>query len=328
MANYRKSDEKPLFPRGPTLFARTLLLGLLSLALMGFDHRTNELTPLRSALSLLIYPVELLAATPVRIGNWLTDNAGSRKNLSEENALLRKQQLLLNAKLQKMAALEAENNRIRGLLESSKYVEERVLIAAIVSVDLDPYRHEVILNKGQVHQAYVGQPLIDAYGIIGQIVETTAVSSRAILITDSNHAIPVTVNRNGLRTVAKGSGKFDEIILPYLPNNADVAVGDLLITSGLGERFPAGYPVAVVSQIQSNPGKGFATITAKPTAHLDKTRQVLLVWRDDANQDEDQTEAEATANEKPVSIDKPGISTETAEHAIAKPKSEAAITDE
>ena len=185
--------------------------------------------------------------------------------------------------MQKFDALEAENLRLRELLDSSFKVSDRVLIAELMAVEMDPYRHQVILNKGERDNAFVGQPLVDAYGIMGQILHTTPFTSTAMLITDPAHATPVQVNRNGLRSIAVGTGSLSELSLPHIPNSADIRVGDLLITSGLGGRFPPGYPVATVVAVTIDPGHPFAQVSARPLSHLDRSREVLLVWKPPAD---------------------------------------------
>lgn len=245
---------------------------------MTIDHRQHHLDALRSSISVGLYPVQFLIDLPSTAGDWLQESFSSRRTLQEENARLHAQHLLLRARLQKFEALEAENLRLRELLDSSFKASDRVLIAELMSVDLDPYRHEVLLNKGTAHKVYVGQPLLDAFGVMGQIVETTPYTSTAMLITDPAHAIPVQVNRNGLRSIVVGTGSLQELSLPYIPNSADIHAGDLLITSGLGGRFPPGYPVAEVVNVTVDPGHAFAQITAHPLSHLDRSREVLLVW--------------------------------------------------
>jgi rod shape-determining protein MreC len=157
-------------------------------------------------------------------------------------------------------------------------VGEKVLIAELKSVNLDPYKHQIVVNKGELHDIYPGQPLLDAKGVMGQIVHAGPYSSTAVLITDTSHAIPVQVNRTGLRTIALGSGAINRLELPYIPNNADIRPGDLLITSGLGGRFPPGYPVATVTAVQHDPGLTFSQVVATPLAELNRSREVLLVW--------------------------------------------------
>ncbi len=196
----------------------------------------------------------------------------------EENKRLKSETLLLTAKVQKLAALEAENVRLRELLNSSALLDDSVLVAELIGVSPDPLRHQIIINKGVDDGLYVGQPVIDALGLMGQITEVGPVYSRALLITDSTHALPVQVNRNGVRSIAEGTGLLHELILRHVAATTDIQVGDLLVSSGLGQRFPVGYPVGVVTEVTVDPGQSFATVTATPSAALNRSRYVLLVF--------------------------------------------------
>lgn len=198
--------------------------------------------------------------------------------LRDRNEALRRENLVLNARLQQLLALESENMRLRDLLGSSFRIGERVLIAEILAVDLDPGHQQVVINKGSSSGVFVGQPVLDANAVMGQVVRTNPFSSTVLLITDSDHALPVELNRNGLRTIARGSGVGQDLELLYIPKNADVRIGDLLVTSGMGGRFPRGYPVARVTAVRHDPNDPFTVVTAEPTARLDRSREVLLVW--------------------------------------------------
>lgn len=251
---------------------------LASLILMTVDQRFQRLEGLRATLSTLITPIHYLVDIPPSIGRWMDVEFAERKRLIAENEELKDKQLLLEVRQQKLSALEAENQRLRELLESAFKVGERVLVAELLSVDLDPYKHQLLINKGENDGVYPGQPVVDANGIVGQTVHVSANTSTIILISDLSHAIPVQVNRSGLRTIAIGTGDLRKLDLPYLPNNADIREGDLLITSGLGGQFPPDYPVARISMAQTQPGEAFAEIVAEPTAALDRSRELLLVW--------------------------------------------------
>jgi len=254
-------------------------VALLSIALMTIDHRQHHLDSMRSALSVVVYPLQLLVDLPGNTIDWFRESLSTRRQLQEENFSLRKQQLVLNTQLQKLEALEAENRHLRALLDSSFQVGERPMrIAALLSVDMDPYRHQIEINKGSLDNLYEGQPLLDSRGVMGQLIHVGPFTSTAMLITDPAHAIPVQVNRNGLRTIALGTGKFDQLELPNIPNNVDIQVGDLLVSSGLGGRFPPGYPVAEVTEVEQDPGQAFSRVLARPRAQLDRSREVLLVW--------------------------------------------------
>lgn len=280
MAKFGDGDVKPLFSKAPALSLKLVLLGVLSLVLMFADQRSNQMDLMRSALSLIAEPVQYLASVPGAVFS-VGDFFESRADLSQENDALRRQVLVLRAKTQRLEALTAENRRIRALLESSERINQRVLIASVMGASPDPYRHYIVLNKGRVDGVFEGQALIDAYGIVGQITEAGMTTSTAILITDPNHGIPVEVNRTGLRTVAQGNSDGPGLTLPYLPTNTDLQVGDLLVSSGLGGRYPPGYPVGKVTRMEHQPGEYFLTVGARPAAHLRQGREVLLVWREE-----------------------------------------------
>lgn len=245
---------------------------------MVMDHKYKSLESVRDALSLLVYPIQLVVELPGSMSDWFNESLSTRRKLQEEVDSLRTQYFMQQAQMQKFSALQQENIRLRELLDSSFEIGEKVLIAELMSVNLDPYKHQVMINKGELHDIYPGQPLVDAEGVMGQVVHAGPYSSTAMLITDTSHAIPVQVNRNGLRSIALGSGTINRLELPYIPNSADIQPGDLLITSGLGGRFPPGYPVATVTAVQHDPGNAFASVVATPLAHLNRSREVLLIW--------------------------------------------------
>jgi len=246
---------------------------------MTIDHRQHHLDSVRSFLSVVVYPLQWLVDLPDTSSEWFRESLSTRRELQEENASLRTQQLMLNTQLQKLESLEAENRRLRALLDSSFQVGNRhMLIAGLLSVDMDPYRHQIEVNKGSLDHLFAGQPLLDSQGVMGQLIHVGPLTATAMLITDPSHAIPVQINRTGLRTIALGTGSIDRLELPHIPTNADVRVGDLLISSGLGGRFPPGYPVAEVINVEQDPGNTFSEVSARPRAHLDRSREVLLVW--------------------------------------------------
>jgi rod shape-determining protein MreC len=242
------------------------------------DHRQRHLDSLRSALSVVVFPLHYLASLPETLRQGVEGRLASEAALRRSNETLGEENLLLKGRLQKLEALEAENIRLRDLLGSSFKLGDRVLIAELMSVDLDPYRQQVMINKGSASGVFVGQPVLDANAVMGQVIRVNPFSATVLLITDASHALPVQVNRNGLRTVAAGTGLVNRLELPHLQNNADIQPGDLLVTSGLGGHFPPGYPVARVAEVRQEPGQPFATVVAAPTARLDRSREVLLVW--------------------------------------------------
>jgi len=230
---------------------------LISLLMMAIDHRQHHLEGIRAGLSIMVYPLQYLADLPVSASSWVGKNLSSREKLLAENARFKLQQTLFKAQLQKLQALKAENIRLRGLLQSPKKISERVLIGELLAVDLEPFTRQIVIDKGSRDEVYLGQPIVDAEGTMGQIVH---------------------LGRNGLRAIALGTGASDKLSLPYLPISADIVVGDLLTTSGLGGRFPPGYPVAKVTEIKKDPTLPYAAISAMPAAQLERAREVLLVW--------------------------------------------------
>ncbi|MBU0501270.1 MAG: rod shape-determining protein MreC [Gammaproteobacteria bacterium] len=255
-----------------------VIVTVLSLVLLNIERRDNYLEIVRTGISTLTYPLQFLADLPSRISGFLSETFASRDLMLGEIEKTRQENSLLQARLQKFDALEMENMRLRSLLGSSYKLSDQILVSELMQVDLDPFRHQILINKGSQAGVYVGQPALDAHGVMGQVIHITPWSASVLLITDSSHTMPVQVNRTGLRTIAVGTGDISSLRLPFLPNNADIQEGDLLVTSGLGGRFPAGYPVAAIDKIERNPGAHFTEATATPRAFLDRTREVLLVW--------------------------------------------------
>lgn len=255
------------------------MLLVLSAFLMVGDARYPQYAfYARQALGYVVTPVQWVVATPLQVVDWADESATSRSTLMEENDRLKHEQLILSQKVQQMVSLRAENNRLRDLLSASEKLDDKVLAAEVIGVDPDPYTHHVIINRGSDAGVFKGQPVLDENGLMGQVIEVLPFTSRVILIADSNHAIPVQVSRNGVRAIAVGTGKIDEIELIYVPYTADIQDGDVLVSSGLGQRFPEGYPVAVVSKVAHEPGEAFAIVKARPSGALDRSRHVLLVF--------------------------------------------------
>ncbi len=264
--------------RTPALGLRWLLLAALSILLMVVDQRQHHLDAVRKAIGAAVYPLRVVVDAPVSAWQWLQTTTASRNDLLLENSRLNAERLLTHARLQRYAALEAENARLRAMLDATARVTDRVRVAEIMSVSANPFRHAIVIDKGQQDGVFDGQALVDADGVVGQVIETGILSSQALLISDPDHALPVEVNRNGLRTIAFGTGEHDRLELQYLPNNADIEVGDLLVTSGLGGAFPAGYPVAIVDSVERLPQEPFARVSARPVAALNQVREIMLIW--------------------------------------------------
>ena len=249
----------------------------VSLALIFIDSRLSYLTSIRSSLSAVIYPIQLVGSLPSDLASWTSAYFQSRANLKEQNKGLQATNLLNSFKLQKLRGLERENLRLRELLGSSFRLPERVLMAELLRIDSDLFSQHVVINKGESDAIFEGQPVLDSNGVMGQVMAVSQFSSRVILLTDPSHGTPVQVNRNGLRSVARGRGLNKFLQLEYLPHNSDIRAGDLLVTSGLGGRFPAGYPVGTVISVKESPGKNFSEVTVEPTASIETSREVLLV---------------------------------------------------
>lgn len=277
MSTLTASTRRPLFPRGPGLGLKAFVLCLLALGAILTDSRSQTLAPVRDGLIWLMRPVLWVAGLPSAVAG-TAEHLQTRESLVEENAVLRENQLLLQSRLQKLEALEMENSRLRELLASSSQLEERVLIAEVLAASQDPYRQQIVLNRGARDGVYKGQALVDAQGVLGQVVSVNPASSVALLLTDPNHGIPVEINRTGLQTIALGRGDGQSLVLPYLPGTADVQVGDLLVSSALGGRFPAGYPVGQITELKHEAGEHFMEALARPAAQLNRGRQALLVW--------------------------------------------------
>lgn len=245
---------------------------------MTLDHRYHHLDTVRSTLSLVIEPIRQVVDLPFSLASNVSENISSRATLLSQNEELRTKNLLLKAQLQKYASLKSENMRLRELLDSSFKVGDKVLIAELIRVDLDPFTRRIVINKGSNDDLFAGQPLLDSDGIIGQILQVSPFSSNAMLITDPSHAIPIQLNSTGQRAIAVGTGKPDEIELLHIPSDTKLEEGELLVSSGLGGRFPAGYPVARVISTNLVPGAPYLEVIAKPTARLQQSREVLVVW--------------------------------------------------
>ena len=271
-------DSRPIIGRGPPLGATFLTLAIVSIALMVADQRYPQIGRVRGWLTGAAYPVQVAVDLPFRAWDWLTGSFADRSRLRQENLELTARLRLANLQLQRFAALEDENRRLRDMRENSAGVAERALVASILNVDLDPFRHRVLLDKGASDGVFKGQAVLDAEGIFGQVSKVNAQTAEAILISDAEHAIPVQSNRNGLRTIAVGTGDAGRLSLPFVTIEADLKPGDLLLSTGMGGVFPPGYPVAEVTRVERAATATFALVEARPTAQLDRDREVLLVW--------------------------------------------------
>jgi rod shape-determining protein MreC len=228
----------------------------------------------------MVLPVQYIVDFPLRIVGLLLDEFTSRQMLQHENAMLKAKLVLLEGRLQKVYAIENENQQLRALLQSADRVEDRVSVAQLLAVNLSPFAQTILINQGSNDQAFVGQPVLDPYGVMGQVISVNASTSQVMLLTDSRSAVPVQVSRNGLRAIAVGVPEKNSLQLKYVTDTMDIREGDLLVTSGLGQRYPFGYPVGTVTSVQSNTGEHFKIVDVEPAAHLDRSRLLLLVWHE------------------------------------------------
>ncbi|MBT3436923.1 MAG: rod shape-determining protein MreC [Oceanospirillaceae bacterium] len=263
--------------KGRSTVKKFITYGVICLSLIVADYQFQQMQQIRAWMSLAVTPVQWLVDVPQRSWTWLDERLQARDELIAENKQLRAQALLAERRVQKLASLTVENFRLRDLLNSGERLDEKVMVSELIGTNSDPFVHQIIINNGFDSNVFVGQPVLDATGVMGQVTSTSAFTSRVLLITDADHAIPVQVNRNGLRSVAYGRGHYDYLELEDLADTADIEVGDILVSSGLGLRFPKGYPVAEVIEVQHLAGQDFAKILAKPTAQLSRSRHLLLI---------------------------------------------------
>ena len=269
---------KPIFGKTPPLGLKLFLAVIASLGLIASDRQTTTMIQARSLLETAVGGLYYLANTPRTVLDGVSDNLVDTNKLQIENKALKDQLREKNADLLLLDQLKVENQRLRLLLNSPLRIDEYKKIAEVLTAETDIYRQQVVINQGEKDGAYIGQPVIDEKGVVGQIISVGEHTSRVLLITDIAHSIPVQVLRNDVRMIASGTGHNDELILDNVPRSVDIEKGDLLVTSGLGGRFLEGYPVAIVESVSRDGQNYFATVTAKPLAFIDKLRYVLLLW--------------------------------------------------
>ncbi len=272
------SESESLFRQSRARGIEFIVLLILTLLLLWMDQRTDWTKPVRTLAADALHPLQQLIHLPIALGDWFGELVEPRANLLEENARLQRQNLLLLQKLQKFEHLEMENLRLRGLDQARlRLRDDRVIVADLIDASTDPYSHQIVLGKGSKDGLSEGQPLLDPQGVLGQIIEVTFTHAVGLLISDPRHAVPVQINRNGLRSIVQGSGDYQRLELQHVPQGSDVEIDDLLVTSGLGGRFPPGYPVGHVREIQAEPGSAFLTIRVEPAATLRVNQPVLIV---------------------------------------------------
>lgn len=273
----RSSDGALLFAEGASGTLRLVAYLSAALALMVADHRGRYLDQVRAFGATLAGPVYWIAAAPSRATGAVYGALIERRELARTNSLLHEQLLLAEARLSRLAAVQDQNNRLRGLLQARSRLGLKVQLAELVDVDLDPFRHRLVIDAGSNMGVKAGQAVMDAHGVMGQILEVSPERSVLILVTDASHALPVRVVRTGLRTIAYGSGDITQLRLPHIPFSADLRPGDKLVTSGVGGQFPAGLPVGVVRTVTPDDSATFALALASPSAGLTRSGEVLLL---------------------------------------------------
>ena len=267
-----------IFTRGPSLNNRLAMALVLSVALIVVDYKLDGFDKPRMVLSSLMSPLQYIAGLPGRALNWSVERVTSQQQLIEENRYLNNQLLLMSEQLQQYRFLKNENNQLRSFLNAPLRQSMRRTVAELMAVDNNPFSHQININKGAIDGVYVSQPILDDQGIVGQIKEVGTTTSRVLLLADVTHAIPVRAQRNNIQFIVIGSGSLDELYLEHVAHSVDIQVGDILVSSGLGDVFPEGYPVAQVSSIVRDESRPFASISAKPFAKLDRLRHLMLLW--------------------------------------------------
>ena len=268
-----------LFKRSSMPGLRTLIYMGLAITLVILDQKALFFQKVRADLALIVLPLQYLVSVPIKTIYWITTNVTTQQQLVADNARLRSNELLLESKLQKLLTLERENAQLRSLLKSSAQTESvRTMVAQLLAVNLDPNLQQIIVDKGVRDYIYVGQPVLDAYGVVGQVIHSNLLTSKVMLISDSKSAVPVQDYRNGIRAIAVGMGSSGKLLLINVPDTSDIQKGDLFVSSGLGLHYPVGCSVGVVSNLDRNPNKRFATIMLEPSAHLYRSQQVLMTW--------------------------------------------------
>ncbi|OGT23026.1 MAG: rod shape-determining protein MreC [Gammaproteobacteria bacterium RIFCSPHIGHO2_02_FULL_42_13] len=258
---------------------RAILFLILAIIFMFADRRNIAFHRVRQAMDYVVFPIQYVVDLPIDMTNTIIDDFSTQQQLLKDNASLHAQVLLLQAQLQKQYAIVSENKQLKELLSASDKTSGQVLVAQLLAVSSDPFLHQVILDKGTKDEVFQGQPVLDSSGVMGQVIQADVFTSRVMLLTDPKSAIPVQIKRNGIRAIAAGSGGADNLLkLVYVTNTTDIEVGDELVTSGLGQCYPVGYPVGTVITVSHPADSQFAEITVAPSARLNRSRLVLLVW--------------------------------------------------
>ncbi|OON39245.1 rod shape-determining protein MreC [Izhakiella australiensis] len=269
---------KPIFSRGPSLQLRLFLAVLVAIVVIVADSRLGAFSRIRTYMDTAVSPFYFLANGPSQVLDSISDSLTSRQQLELENKALQRELIMKNSELLLLGQYKQENARLRELLGSPLRQDEHKMVTQVISTSTDPYSNQVVIDKGSANGVYEGQPVISDKGVVGQVIAVAKYTSRVLLICDPSHALPVQVLRNDIRVIAAGNGCTEDLQLEHLPGNTDIRVGDVLVTSGLGGRFPEGYPVAVVSSVKVDTQRAYTVIQARPTAGLQRLRYLLLLW--------------------------------------------------
>lgn len=268
----------PIFKHGPSAQHRLVLVLFCSALLIFFDHKMNSFEFVRGYLQSMVSPLQYIASTPKQAIDWAVENIATRRQLIDENQKLKSNELIYKEQAMQLEIVKQENERLRALLSSPVRKDAKKMVAEILSVDSDPYSHQVVINRGANDGLFEGQPVIADKGIVGQVLHVGTISSRVILITDVTQSIPVRIKRNGVRLLANGTGTIERLTHNFVPHTTDIKEGDLLVTSGLGGKFPEGYPVAEVKAVRTDESRPFAQVQSQPTSDIDRLRYMLLIW--------------------------------------------------
>lgn len=285
-----------LFLQRVSLKTRLTLALLLAFLLIFADRRFGAMQPIRAFLNSVVSPVQYLAVMPEQALDNVISQVQSRRRIMRENTQLKEDNLLLQGQLQRFQFLVRENDRLRELLASDSREERLRMVAEVIAVDSDPFSHQVVVNKGTRHGVYIGQPVIDADGIVGQVADVGVTTARVILISDQSHAIPTRAELSGIRVIAQGVGDIRQLELMHVPHSTELQEGDVLFSSGLGGVFPEGYPVARIHRITRDESLPFVQVSATPIANLDRIRMLLLLW--DSNSEMQPARSEASVRDQ------------------------------
>lgn len=271
---------KPIFLSGPSFLLRLSIVIAFSVFLFLADSQFNLFASSRIYLNSLVSPIQYVADAPQKLTSAISESLLTREALKDRNMQLEKDNLFLKADRLLLTQLQNENKQLRELMHSQRNFTSKRMIAEVMSLRSDPFTHQLLIDKGAINGVYLGQPVINEQGVVGQVSQVGSTTSRVLLIVDVSHGIPVRVQRNGIVAIVHGSGAWNKLNLPFVQSNADLKEGDILVTSGLGGRFPAGYPVAKISRFDYKEGALYADVTATPVALLDRSRYLLLLWND------------------------------------------------